>query len=204
MNSLRTSNLSYFVGSTVVNLIGLWLLNWILHDFTIDTFWVCSAWHAHVDCVPGIALGITWPPFAPDLFVIAFALSAFFVLISPWKLNQRSVHSSAALWVVLGVTFFGTIVGGLFSLNDEDGYDRFVTDQLSKSYDKEKIVSDKPSSSSSSSTACPSTSFSARCAKVICRLSRSGWTAASMCSPAGDPILPRKRLPVRPRSAREQ
>ncbi len=30
----------------------------------------------------------------------------------------------------LGVTFFGTMVAAIFSLKDEVGYDRYVTDQL--------------------------------------------------------------------------
>ena len=155
MNS-RTSNfIQYFVGSTVVNVVGLWLLNWILDDFTIDTFWGLLGMALLMSIVPGIALGIAYR-FArllhPIIFpVIAFAFSALFVLISPdlcsmlIGIDGVSIHGwLTALWVALGVTFFGTIVGGIFSLNDEDGYDRFVTDQLRKSYDKEKIVSDKP------------------------------------------------------------
>ncbi len=151
----RTSNyLQYFVGSTAVNAVGLWLLNWILTDFSIDTFWGLLGMALLMSVVPGLALGFAYR-FArlihPIVFpLIAFVFSALFVWISPDLLDLigiGGVHIHGwltALWIALGVTFFGTIVGAIFSLNDEAGYDRFVTDQLRKSYDKVKVVSDKP------------------------------------------------------------
>ena len=154
MNS-RTSNLiQYFIGSTLVNLIGLAILEWILDDFRVDSIQGLLGMALLMSIVPGIALGIAYR-FArllhPLIFpLIAFAFSVLLVLITPDLLDLIGIGGVeiegwlTALWIALGVTFFGTIVGGIFSLNDEDGYDRFVTDQLRKNYDKDKIVSDKP------------------------------------------------------------
>jgi hypothetical protein len=154
MNSRTASFIEYFVGSTVVNLIGLWILDWILTDFSVDTFWGLLGMALLMSVVPGIALSVAYR-FArlihPIIFpLIAFAFSALFVWISPDLLDWigiGGVHIEGwltALWIALGVTFFGTIVGAIFSLNDEQGYDRFVTDQLRKSYDNVKITSEKP------------------------------------------------------------
>jgi putative membrane protein len=151
----RTSNyLQYFIGSTAVNAIGLYILNWILDDFWIDTFWGLLGMALMMSIVPGLALSIAYR-FArlvhPIIFpLIGFVFSALLVWISPDLLDAIGIKGVrihgwlTALWVALGVTFFATVVGAIFSLNDEDGYDRFVTDQLRKSYDKIKIVSDKP------------------------------------------------------------
>src|SRR5215217_6584998 len=84
----RTSNfIQYFVGSTIVNIIGLWILNWILDDFTIDSFWGLLGMALLMSIVPGIALSIAYrfarllhPIFFP---LISFVFSALFVLISP-------------------------------------------------------------------------------------------------------------------------
>ncbi len=154
MNS-RTSNLiQYFLGSTVVNVIGIGILDWILSDFKIDSFWGLLGMALLMSVIPGLALGIAYRfarLFHPIIFpLIAFAFSVLFVLISPDLLDLIGIGGVSingwltGLWIALGVTFFGTIVGGLFSLNDEESYDRFVTDQLRKNYENQKVVSDKP------------------------------------------------------------
>ena len=151
----RTSNfIQYFVGSTIVNIIGLWILNWILGDFHIDSSWGLLGMALLMSVIPGLALGIAYRfarLFHPIIFpLIAFAFSVLFVLISPDLLDLIGIGGVTisgwltGLWIALGVTFFGTIVGGLFSLNDEESYDRFVTDQLRKNYENQKVVSDKP------------------------------------------------------------
>ncbi|TXG79771.1 MAG: hypothetical protein E6R14_10370 [Thermomicrobiales bacterium] len=154
MNSRHLDYLKYFIGSTLVNIVGLAILNWIMDDFWIDTWWGLIGMALLMSIVPGLALGVAYR-FArlihPIIFpLIAFAFSALFVQISPDLLDAIGIGGvhikglETALWVALGVTFFGTIVGAVFSLNDEDGYDRFVTDQLHKSYENVKITSDTP------------------------------------------------------------
>ncbi|HET9662360.1 MAG TPA: phage holin family protein [Thermomicrobiales bacterium] len=146
--------LEYFLGSVIINIVGLAILNWILDDFAIDTWWGLIGMALMLSLVPGIALGIAYRvarlihPIVFPLF--AFLFSALFVWIAPDLLDAigiGGVHIHGwltALWIALGVTFIGTVVAAIFSLNDEAGYDRFVTDQLRKNYDKTKIVSDKP------------------------------------------------------------
>lgn len=146
--------LQYFVGSVLVNLVGLALLNWIMDDFSISTWWGLIGMSLLMSVVPGLALGLAYR-FArlihPIVFpIFAFAFSAVFVWIAPDLLDAIGIDGveihgwETALWIALGITFLGTVVGAIFSLNDEAGYDRFVTDQLRKNYDKTKIVSDKP------------------------------------------------------------
>jgi len=146
--------IQYFAGSVVVNIIGLWLLDRMLRDFSTGSWWGLIGMALMMSIVPGLALGIAYR-FArllhPMVFpLFAFAFSGLFVLIAPDLLDLIGIEGVqvhgwlTALWVALGVTFFGTMVAAIFSLNDEVGYDRFVTDQLRRSYDKVKITSDKP------------------------------------------------------------
>jgi uncharacterized membrane protein YvlD (DUF360 family) len=146
--------LEYFVGSVAINIVGLAILNWILDDFSIDTWWGLIGMALMMSLIPGIALGIAYRvarlihPIVFPLF--AFLFSAVFVWIAPDLLDAigiKGVHIEGwltALWIALGVTFFGTVVAAIFSLNDEEGYDRFVTEQLRKNYKKSRIESDKP------------------------------------------------------------
>ncbi len=154
MNSRFLSYLQYFVGTTLVNIVGLAILNWIIDDFWIETWWGLLGMALLMSIVPGVAVAIAFR-FArlihPIVFpLIAFALSAILVFISPDLLDAIGIDGvhivgwETALWIALGITFVGTIVGAIFSLNDEVGYDRFVTDQLRKSYDNIKVTSDKP------------------------------------------------------------
>lgn len=146
--------LQYFVGSVVINVVGLALLDGILRGFGIDTWWGLIGMALIMSIIPGLALSIAYR-FArmihPIVFpIFAFAFSAIFVGIAPTVLDKIGISGihirdwGTALWVTLGVTFIGTVVAAIFSLNDEVGYDRFVTDQLRRNYDKEKTVSDKP------------------------------------------------------------
>ncbi len=145
--------LQYTAGS-IINIAGLALLDRVFENFSFDTWWGLIGMALMMAIVPGLALAIAYR-FArlihPIVFpLLAFAFSALFVLISPRLLDLIGIGGVriegwwAALWVSLSVTFFGTVVAAIFSLNDEVGYDRFVTDQLRRSYDKIKIVSDKP------------------------------------------------------------
>lgn len=151
----RISNVvQYFVGSVLINILGLGLLDWILDDFSIATWSALLGMALMMSIVPGLALGIAYRfsrlihPFVFPVF--AFAFSALFVWIAPDVLDWIGISGVTirgwltALWIALGVTFFGTIVAAIFSFNDEQGYDRFVTDQLRKSYGRIGIASDKP------------------------------------------------------------
>lgn len=146
--------LQYFVGTVIVNILGLALLDALFRGFDIDTWSGLIGMGLMMAIVPGLALGIAYR-FArmihPIVFpLFAFALSAVFVLIAPGLLRIigiAGVHIRdwvTALWIALGMTFFSTVVAAIFSLNDEVGYDRFVTDQLRRNYDKVRITSDKP------------------------------------------------------------
>ena len=146
--------IQYFIGSVLVNIAGLWLLDYILNDFSTGTWQGLIGMALLMSIVPGLALGIAYR-FArlihPIVFpLFAFVLSGVFVLIAPDLLDLIGVEGVritgwlTGLWVALGVTFFGTVVGAIFSLNDEVGYDRFVTDQLRRNYDSIKTTSDKP------------------------------------------------------------
>jgi hypothetical protein len=146
--------LQYFVGSVAINIIGLAILNWIMNDFSIDTWWGLVGMALIMSLIPGIALGIAYRVarlIHPIVFpVFAFLFSAIFVLVAPDLLDAIGINGvriqgwETALWIAIGVTFLGTIVGAIFSLNDEDGYDRFVTDQLRKNYKKNRLTSEKP------------------------------------------------------------
>jgi uncharacterized membrane protein YvlD (DUF360 family) len=146
--------LQYFVGSVAINIIGLAILNWLLTDFSVDNWWGLVGMALMMSLVPGIALGIAYRvarlihPIVFPLF--AFVFSAIFVWIAPDLLDAIGIHGVhiegwlTALWIALGVGFFGTVIAAIFSLNDEAGYDRFVTEQLHKNYKNNRLVSDKP------------------------------------------------------------
>lgn len=154
MNNRISNLLQYFVGSVIINVIGLALLAFIMDDFWVDSFWGLLGMGILMSVVPGLALTFAYRfarRISPMIFpIVAFAFSALFVWISPRVLDLihiPGVHIQGwetALWIAVGVTFIGTLVAGIFSFNDEASYDRFVTDQMRKSYDKIKIVSDKP------------------------------------------------------------
>src|SRR4051812_40600903 len=79
--------LEYFLGSVVINVVGLAILNWILDDFHIDTWWGLIGMALVMSIVPGLALGLAYR-FArllhPIVFpLFAFAFSALFVWLSP-------------------------------------------------------------------------------------------------------------------------
>lgn len=151
---MNSRTLEYFVGSVLINIVGLAILNWMLGDFQIDSLWGLVGMGVMMSLVPGLALAIAYR-FArlihPIVFpIFAFAFSALFVWIAPDLLDLiriPGVHIEGwltALWIALGVTFLGTMVAAIFSFNDESGYDRFVTEQLRRNYDKIKLTSDKP------------------------------------------------------------
>jgi len=146
--------LQYLIGTVIVNILGLALLDALFSGFDIDSWSGYVGMGLMMAIVPGLALGIAYR-FArmihPIVFpLFAFAFSAVFILIAPGLLGIigiEGVHIRGwvtALWIALGMTFFSTVMAAIFSLNDEMGYDRFVTDQLRRSYDKVKITSDKP------------------------------------------------------------
>lgn len=146
--------IQYFVGSIGGNIAGLWLLDHFLRGFSIGNWWALIGMALMMSIVPGLAIGIAYR-FArllhPIVFpLFAFAFSGLFVLMAPDLLEFIGIEGVTvrgwltALWVTLGMTLFSTVVAAIFSLNDEVGYDRFVTDQLRRNYDDIKIVSDKP------------------------------------------------------------
>ncbi|MCO5220416.1 MAG: alkaline phosphatase family protein [Thermomicrobiales bacterium] len=151
---MLSRTLQYSVGTVVINMVGLALLNWILDGYAIDGWAGLVGMALIMSIVPGLALGLAYRfarlihPLVFPLF--AFVFSAFFVWLAPDLLSALGIEGvhingwETALWVTLGVTFLGTLVGAIFSLNDEVGYERFVTDQLRRSYENNKITSDKP------------------------------------------------------------
>lgn len=151
---MNTRTLEYFIGSLLINIIGLAILDRILTDFSIDTWRGLLGMGILMSIVPGLALAFAYRfsrLISPMIFpIVGFLFSAIFVWIAPGILDLLRINGVTidgwltALWIALGVTFFGTIVAAIFSFNDEAGYDRFVTDQLRRSYDKIKITSDKP------------------------------------------------------------
>lgn len=128
------------VGVAVTQTALLLLLAWILPGFRLSG--LGSAIVAAIGI--SLALALAWPfiyslsaRFHPLFFpVLTFGLTGLVVFlvgeIDPDAVSIDSVWTG--IWLTLGLTIGNVFLSSLFSLNDDQGYDWFVTRPLKKAY----------------------------------------------------------------------
>ncbi|HYJ12496.1 MAG TPA: phage holin family protein [Thermomicrobiales bacterium] len=120
--------------------IALGIMSWILDGFSTDGF------RGLIVAAVLISLALsTLLPFAyraigrlPAIVfpILVFAAAGGIVLLAAWLDEALRIDAftmddlGTAIWVTLGVTAIVTILGSIFSLDDVQGYDRFVTTPL--------------------------------------------------------------------------
>ncbi|HEU5431607.1 MAG TPA: phage holin family protein [Thermomicrobiales bacterium] len=127
-----------------IHAVALWLLAWVIPGFDLGSFWT-ALWLA---VALAIVQAIAWPLFYrlaarvhPVVFpILSIALSGLLVMLAA-RLGEwfgLTGVQVADLWtailVALLLTVLSTAIGSLFSLNDEGGYDQFVTRALRARY----------------------------------------------------------------------
>jgi putative membrane protein len=138
-------NLVWWVLTNVaINAVILFLLALWLNDFDIRTYEALIGLSLLLVVLPALA----WPVIYrlsnlihPLLFpVFSFALTGLLVMVSPDILREIGIDGvqihgfQTGLWIALGLTFFETLIAAMFSLDDEEAYDRYVTSQLVNAY----------------------------------------------------------------------
>lgn len=144
----------WIIANVAINALILFLLAWILDHFEFGNLTALVALSLLLAVLPALA----WPVIyrAADLIhpilfpLLTFALTGLLVSISPEILRAVDIDGVriegflTSLWIALGLTFFGTLIAAMFSLDDERAYDRFVTSQLANAYRHEQNHTETP------------------------------------------------------------
>lgn len=136
--------LRWLVVSVLLQAVALWLLSGVLDGFHLSSPRVALT----LSLLLGVVEAAVWPVayrysarLHPAVFPVLVAVVSGALVLLAAQLERRfgrgGVHV-ADLWTgILVATFatgFTTVIAGLFSLNDEGGYDTFVTRALRRRY----------------------------------------------------------------------